>query len=176
MPTHCDRNADGYATCTSTNTTTITNTTTTTPTPPRDSSNHSEVPPSAAAARRGAKKSGAEPESAETWSAYKTAYFNRYQVEPIRNASVNSQLAMLVRRIGREAAPAVAAFYVASNHQFYVAKMHAVGPLVRDCEAIHTQWVRQSPMTAAKARQVDQTATNAETFRPLIEDAERGER
>src|SRR5579875_3570103 len=58
-------------------------------------------------------------QSAPVWDAYAGAYRARYGVEPIRNATVNGRLALLVKRVGAERAPALAAWYVAHNDPLY---------------------------------------------------------
>ena len=58
--------------------------------------------------------------TAETWEAYSKAYFNRYGVEPTRNARVNGQLAQFCKRVPLEEAPAIAAFYLGHNNAFYI--------------------------------------------------------
>lgn len=98
--------------------------------------------------------------NADTWQAYADAYFNRYGTEPVRNASVNSQIANLVKRVGAESAPGIAAYYVGMNRAFYVQKLHPVGLLLSDCESIHTQWATNRQVTDTRARQIDQTQSN----------------
>lgn len=108
-------------------------------------------------------KSESQEANAETWKAYADAYFLRYGTEPIRNATVNSQIANLVKRIGAEAAPGVAAYYVGMNKQYYVGKLHPVSLLLSDCESIHTQWATNRQMTDTRARQMDQSQSNQST-------------
>src|SRR5699024_5586194 len=48
-----------------------------------------------------AKVKRAAPASRETWNAYAAAYFDRYGVEPVRNARVNAQIAQFVQRVGQ---------------------------------------------------------------------------
>lgn len=81
------------------------------------------------------------PISASTWLAYQEAYKNRYGVDPVRNATVNAQLANFVKRLGEEEAPLVAAYYVNHNKAFYVEQRHPVGMLLRDAEGLRTQWL-----------------------------------
>lgn len=111
------------------------------------------VPASGSSRKRASAKSA--PITNSTWEAYATAYFNRYGTEPVRNATVNGQLASLVRRLGDKAAPAVAAFYVSHSENFYVRQMHPVGLLLKDAEALHTQWktgVSPAPYSRAENR------------------------
>ena len=78
--------------------------------------------------------------SAETWAAYSSAYLTRYKAEPVRNASVNGQLAHVVGKLGAEAAPQVAAYYLRHNGNLYTSAMHPVILLLRDAEKLHTEW------------------------------------
>lgn len=78
--------------------------------------------------------------SAETWDAYSAAYLTRYKVDPVRNASVNGQLAQVVAKLGAEASPKVAAYYLRHRGNLYTAAMHPVNLLLRDAEKLHTEW------------------------------------
>lgn len=95
------------------------------------------------------------------WGAYSSAYFDRYGTEPVRNAKVNSQVKQFVQLVGQDEAQHIAAFYVGLNKQFYVAKLHDLGLLVTDAQAIRTQWATGNTMTYQKAQQIDRMQTNA---------------
>lgn len=114
------------------------------------------------------KETKAAPGTGKVWVAYATAYWNRYGVEPVRNAMVNGQLSSLVKRIGLDDAEQVAGFFVGHQHRYYVEKMHSVGLLLADCEKLRTEWATSTQMTQAKASQADKTATNLDAFAPLI--------
>jgi hypothetical protein len=109
--------------------------------------------------------------TAETWAAYSRAYQRRYSAEPVRNKTVNGQLAQFVGRLGAKDAPEVAAFYVTHNKQYYVSAGHAVGPMLKDAETLHTQWVTGRTTTTTQARQLDQTQTNLSAFMPMLDAA-----
>lgn len=79
---------------------------------------------------------------------------------PIRNAKVNGQIKILLQRLGVEA-ESVAAFYVGINDQFLIKRFHDFGLLVSQAEGYRTQWATGKTMTSTRARQLDQTATNA---------------
>ncbi len=97
----------------------------------------------------------------ETWNAYCAAYSDRYGVQPVRNAKVNTQVKQLVQRIGVEA-PEVAEFYVRSvNDAFIIRGFHDLGLMLSRCEAYRTQWATGRTMTQTRARQVDQSQANA---------------
>lgn len=107
------------------------------------------------------------------WERYKTAYLDRYKAEPVRNATTNSQVSQLIKRLGGEAACQVAAFYVWHNDQFYVRARHPPGLLLRDAEGLHTQWVTGQTVTHSQARKIDETAGRVNVFQELINERER---
>lgn len=119
------------------------------------------------------RKRGPKPESAEVWASYSKAYEARYGVPPVRNASVNAQLARVVGKLGAEEAPHVAAWYVSSQSGLYVAAMHSTALLLRDAEKLRTEWATGRQMTSTQAIQADRTQTNANAFAGLIAAAER---
>lgn len=110
----------------------------------------------------------------DTWDAYCQAYVMRYGVSPVRNASVNGQLANFVKRLGIERAPRVATFYLTHNHRRYLDAKHPVNLMVQFAETLHTEWATQKPTTETEARQADRTAARGNVFTELIEEAERG--
>lgn len=132
--------------------------------------------PPARAKRADSKDEKQPAKSNAAWNRYREAYRERYRTEPVENAKVRSQLCQLVDRVGVEAAPEVAAFYVRHNGAWYVKNMHQIEWLVRDCEKLHTEWVTGATMTDTKARQTDRTAANAGVWGGLIAEAEARER
>jgi hypothetical protein len=108
--------------------------------------------------------------SVTAWDRYAEAYKIRHKTDPVRNAKVNGQFAQLVNRIGAEAAPEVAAFYVWHNDQFYVRSRHPPGLLLRDCEGLHTQWKTGETVTHSQAMQVDKTQGRLNVFQKIIKE------
>lgn len=102
-----------------------------------------------------------ESKSGPVWNAYAAAYFERYHVEPVRNAKVNSVLAKLVDRLGAEDAPFVAEFFVNINARYYIERGHSVDVLLADAEKLRTQWATGRVVTSTQAQQADRTQTNA---------------
>lgn len=82
-----------------------------------------------------------ETKTAATWESFSNAYRKRYGSDPVRNATTNSQMSNVVKRIGEEEAPEVAAFFVTLNDPWYMKQGHAIGILLKDCEKIRTMWV-----------------------------------
>ncbi len=115
-------------------------------------------------------KKNKQPETSETWNAYSESYFNRYGVEPVRNATVSGQLAQLIKRLGKDESPHVASFYVNHNNQFYVQKMHTVGLLLADAEKLRTEWATRRQVTNTQAKQADKKQATSNVFNQLIEE------
>lgn len=110
--------------------------------------------------------------SSEVWVAYEGVYLKRYGEIPRRNAKVNGQLAQFVQRLSREEAPLVAEFYLGHNDSFYVKSLHPVGLLLRDAEALRTQWARGRAITGTDAREVERKQSTFNAFAKYMEPAE----
>jgi hypothetical protein len=95
-----------------------------------------------------------------TWHAYGLSYFYRYGVDPVRNATVNTQVQTFVKKVGQQEAPFIAGFFVASHSQFYVQRGHTFGNLTSDAEKLRTEWATGKTMTGTRARQIDQSQAN----------------
>lgn len=80
--------------------------------------------------------------TAPTWEAYRQSYCERYGVDPVRNATVNGQLAHLVRRLGEEESPEVARYYLGLDTPLYHREGHSVGMLLKHAEHLRTLWIR----------------------------------
>jgi hypothetical protein len=76
----------------------------------------------------------------------------------VRNANANAPCCQLIDRLGEEA-PAVAAFYVNHNAQFYTRALRQLDLLVRDAEKVRTEWATGQTMTAER-RQMDRSQSN----------------
>jgi hypothetical protein len=117
-------------------------------------------PAKPAVPRKPKEKTEAQQASAETWKSYADAYFNHYGAEPVRNQKTNALINQLVQRLGAEAAPHVAWYYLGMNKTYYTANLHPLGVLIKDCESIHTQWATNRQMTDTRSRQIDQSQAN----------------
>jgi len=99
----------------------------------------------------------------QVWATYSQAYQQRYQVQPVRNAKVNKQIADLVKSIGGDAAQ-VAAWFVSHSNSYYIQRGHSIGVLLADCEKLRTEWATGRTVSAQTARQLDKTSANAESL------------
>ncbi len=109
--------------------------------------------------------------TAEAWEAYSSAYRHRYDTDPVRNATVNSQLAQVVARLGAEEAPQVAAWFVGHQNRYYIGAGHSVAVLLKDCEKLRTEWATGRRSTATQALLADKTQANFNAFAPLLAEA-----
>lgn len=103
------------------------------------------------------------PLNIKIWENYCEAYKRRYGTEPVRNLTVNSQIAALGKRLGEEAIEVVQ-FYVMHNQQFYVRSCHPIGLCLKDAEALRTQWARGRAVMSTEATSVDKTQSNANSW------------
>lgn len=120
-------------------------------------------PAGQAASQRGAGEDETSLQAAcrHTWAAYTAAYEARYGVKPVRNAAVNANVKALVKRLGHQEAPLVAAWYVSSvNEAFVVKNSHGVGVLVNQAEGYRTQWARGQAVTSTAAQAADKSSAN----------------
>ena len=127
------------------------------------------LPPDGKPAKKAGRKS-AEPNPANvaTWKAYAAAYRDRYGVLPAANAKTRGQAANLVRMVGADLAPGLAAYYLTHNGGFFVQCRHDFGLLLKSYQQILTDMQRGEQMTAARARQTENTQSNLETAKRVL--------
>lgn len=99
------------------------------------------------------------------WESYRQAYLTRYKVDPARNATVNTQISQLGKRLGEEAVEVIA-FYLGSNNGYYVQRCHPVGACLSDAESLRTQWLRGRAITRNDVKDFEK----ADKFNTLIND------
>lgn len=103
------------------------------------------------------------------WESYLDAYRLRYKVDPTRNVTVNTQISNLRKRLGEDAV-AVIAFYLSSNHVYYVGKCHPVGLCLVDAESLHTQWKRGKALTRADVNDFEKTDKHQQLLKSIREE------
>ena len=94
------------------------------------------------------------------WMAYSEAYLQRHNAKPVRNAKVNAQVVDLLKRLGAEEAPAVAAYFVGINDAYLIRSYHEFGQLLAKAEAYRTAWATQTQVTGRTAQQAEKTQAN----------------
>ena len=125
--------------------------------------------------KRGKKKKTAlvpaPSKTSRIWAAYSSAYYDRYSVDPVRNAKVSKMLAMVIDRLGVDEGPNVARYYVLHNKSFYVNARHCVDMLLRDCEGLRMEWATGRQVTDASSRQLDKKEANRSVLNTLLQEA-----
>lgn len=104
----------------------------------------------------------------KTWANYAITYRRRYNAWPVWNARVAGQISNLIDRIGHDAAPKVAAYYLSISDQRFITEQHSVGMLLNRAEALHTQWVTGTRVNSTTARQNERSAANFEAAQTAI--------
>lgn len=110
------------------------------------------------------KKKKEPPKSNAAWAAYASAYEARYGYPPLRCQQANTDLCRLIDKVGAEAAPEIARFYLSHNSKFYVEKLHPTWLLARDAPALHTQWRANQQMLSSKAQEIERRQHNVSAF------------
>ena len=110
----------------------------------------------------------------KTWKSYSDAYWERYNVEPVRNQKVNSIIKNFVQRVGQEESPHIAAHYLQNNSSWYIQKGHSVDGLLADAEKLRTEWATGRTMTRTRASQIDKSQSNKSAVNEAMEILERG--
>jgi hypothetical protein len=113
--------------------------------------------------------------NADTWNAYANAYFNRYGIEPLRNAQINTQISKFVDVVGIELAPVLARFYINLDTPFYLQKTHPVGLMITDAQAIRTQYLTGRQITRQDIKRVEQSRTSRNAIDELCAQNPNGE-
>ncbi|NDE91615.1 MAG: hypothetical protein EB059_10885 [Alphaproteobacteria bacterium] len=127
--------------------------------------NSSTTPESVQISGRG-KAPSRSTEGSLIWEAYREAYRGRYGVDPVRNATTNTQCANLAKRLGA-AAVEVVKFYLTHNDGFYLKTQHPIGLCLNQAESLHTQWQRGVAVTSGQVRQFE----NQHTTKSAVEQA-----
>jgi hypothetical protein len=90
------------------------------------------------------------------WEAYREAFCTRYHTDPIRNHEFNIAASNLIKKLGADIAPAIAAFYVSHNDWFYVKNGHPLPLAVKDAQKLHTEYQTGQKITGTQAKQAEQ--------------------
>lgn len=114
----------------------------------------------------GTEKPVKNPLNGETWKAYAKAYYERYGTEPVRNATVNAQVAQIVKRLGEEA-PHVVNYFVCQDG-FYASRLHAISLCLKDAEVLRTQWATGISAPKATMNKNDELAENVKRQMEMI--------
>lgn len=108
--------------------------------------------------------------NARVWEAYASSYVSVYGHEPKRNATTNSQISQIVKRLGEEDAVEVVKFYLTHTDSFYIRSLHTLGPCLKNAEALHMQRLRNQKITSRDVKAFEKT----EHYAAQLERLEKG--
>lgn len=114
------------------------------------------------------KSKQANPDNVACWQAYARAYRTRYGVLPASNQKTRGQVATLVKYVGKDIAPALAAFFLTHNGGWFVQCRHEFGCLLKSYQQVLTDMQRGEQMTQTRARQTEQTQSNYEAAKGAL--------
>lgn len=113
---------------------------------------------------------GQDTKSYKTWMNYAVCYQRKYGAWPVWNGTVAGKLTQFIARVGEDAAPKIAAFYVLRVNDTFVTKdQHPIGTLLSKAETYHAQYMTGRTITNTEAQQIDKTQTNLNTAESLEE-------
>ncbi len=75
----------------------------------------------------------------KVWESYKNSWREKYGSDPIRNATVNSQISSLAKRLGPDSIEVVR-FFLSLDDPFIKKQMHPIGLCLSNAEGIWGQW------------------------------------
>lgn len=85
------------------------------------------------------------------WEAYKGAFIERYDVEPIHNSRIAAMVSSLRKALGADEAPEVAKFYLTIDDPWLLRERHPFGALISKAESYHASWKKGEALTSSQA-------------------------
>jgi DNA-binding transcriptional ArsR family regulator len=116
-----------------------------------------------------------EPKSKAVWIAYAKAYESRYNSPPMRNAGINSMLCKFVDNVGINDAPLIAEYYLRLNDSWYLKIYHDVSSLLKNAQAIRTQWLNNTNRTSIDHKNTERKSTTLSAVDAVKAKIARGE-
>jgi hypothetical protein len=104
------------------------------------------------------------------WAAYKSAYVERYGIEPLRSAKVNSQCLVLAQQVGVDEACILIAYFLQRNDAFYVNAAHPIGLCLQQAQKLITELKRGESMTMSRALSAEKHSTTDQAIQEYIND------
>jgi hypothetical protein len=104
------------------------------------------------------------------WAAYKSAYVERYGIEPLRSAKVNSQCLVLAQQVGVDEACILIAYFLQRNDAFYVNAAHPIGLCLQQAQKLITELKTGEAMTLVRAQNAEKHAQTDAAIRDYIAD------
>lgn len=89
--------------------------------------------------------------------AYFDAYRLRYGIDPSSNATFNTQVSNLRKKLGTQEAIDVVTFYLTHNDSWYVKKTHSFGLCLSDADTLRTQMLKGKAITSRDVKDFEKT-------------------
>lgn len=106
--------------------------------------------------------------STKTWESYKDAYLKRYGAEPLRDRSSNAMICKFIDRVGIDASPHVAAYYLKCSNQWYITKGHDVQTMLGNAQKLHTEWKTGNRLSTHQAHEADRLQGVGDSWERVI--------
>lgn len=106
-------------------------------------------------------------ENRKIWAVYENAYRLRYGINPVKNATVNSQISNLRKKLGTEESLMVVEFYLKHENSFYLKNTHTFGLCLKDAETLRTQAIKGVAITSGMVRSFEKKQNENEIIAAL---------
>ncbi len=104
-------------------------------------------------------------------NAYIEAYRVRYGLDPAtQNATFNSQVSALRKKLGVDESISVVKFYLTHNNSFYLKNTHTFGYCLKDAETLRTQMLKGKAITNTMVRSFEKSQETQELFNRIDEE------
>lgn len=103
------------------------------------------------------------------WKAYSNAYRLRYGIDALKNATVNSQVSNLRKKLGVEESIRVVEFFISHNDAKYLKNTHSFGFCLMDAETLRTQMLRGKAITNTMVRSFEKANQTQELIKDIEE-------
>lgn len=101
--------------------------------------------------------------------AYFNAYRSRYGIEPVSNATFNTQVSNLRKKLGLDDSIMVVQFYLKHQDGFYIKNTHSFGLCLRDAETLRTQALKGKSITQNDVRNFQKIQNVATVSKAIAE-------
>ena len=76
----------------------------------------------------------------ESWVSYRVCFWERYEVLPARNATMNAQMVNFIKRVDPKDAPHIIKYFFSCDDVYYIRTKHSIGTLLANAEKLKAEW------------------------------------
>lgn len=110
----------------------------------------------------------------KVWETYRAGFLQRYRIEPLRNAKVNSQIVALIRDVGKEHVVNLVGFYLRHNDAFFIRAHHPMGVCLNSAQRLIAEMLTGQRTNFAAARRAEAQQDTEDAIRGYLNDLEGG--